>query len=290
MALEQLHYWLDRATKAYAGRKWVYKTYADWGQELALTEKQARSAFDGLRSAGLVESISNPHNRVDRTLWWSINQDMIALLDQLVAQNEAGVSPTDDLRSKADGQPSGADGLPSRADGSAARGRAIPESTDIDSFRDYKPKRPARVRPRENERYGDTIRELSKTFATALVDAGRKQAKYLSDWRDEDWLYPVHKLTRQVALDSGCNPENRDWWSEVFRWFAEHDVEIAHAKRPWEDEPEIITRTIDRPRILCEEWETLRNTIPAELWRRRHSGSDDDHNERLRQMAQAATG
>src|SRR5437660_1844392 len=60
VVLDQLHYWLNRATKYYNDRWWVYKRYAEWGSELGSTPDKARRALEKLRDAGYAVSIRNP--------------------------------------------------------------------------------------------------------------------------------------------------------------------------------------------------------------------------------------
>src|SRR5689334_14775082 len=84
IVLEQMHYWLQRSSKTYQGKNWVYKTYQEWGDELGLTPKQVRSALDDLRKSGLVVAIRNPHHGFDQTLWWTIDATALARLASAV--------------------------------------------------------------------------------------------------------------------------------------------------------------------------------------------------------------
>jgi hypothetical protein len=78
--LQQLHYWLNRATKKHDGKPWVYKTYAEWGSETCQTQHQARRAMETLRKLGLVVGIRNPYNAIDKTIWWTIDYATVAKL------------------------------------------------------------------------------------------------------------------------------------------------------------------------------------------------------------------
>ena len=84
VVLEQLHYWLERATKEHAGHKWVYKTYSEWGSELGISTKQARVALKSLRDLGLVVSINNPNSPMDQTLWWRTDEVVIDMLTRTI--------------------------------------------------------------------------------------------------------------------------------------------------------------------------------------------------------------
>jgi hypothetical protein len=75
--LQQLHYWLQRASKSHDGHAWVYKTYGEWAQEIGVTAKAARGALERLRESGAVVSMQNPMDARDRTLWWRIDHDRL---------------------------------------------------------------------------------------------------------------------------------------------------------------------------------------------------------------------
>jgi DNA-binding transcriptional ArsR family regulator len=80
IVLEQLHYWVQRATKEHDGHTWVYKTYKEWGDELGLSYKQTERALDALKERGLVISIQNPYVRMDQTRWWKLDDEGIVKL------------------------------------------------------------------------------------------------------------------------------------------------------------------------------------------------------------------
>lgn len=77
VVLQQLHYWLQRATAQQGGCMWVYKTYDEWAYETGLTAKAARGALDRLRKADVVITATNPNDSRDRTLWWRIDHDRL---------------------------------------------------------------------------------------------------------------------------------------------------------------------------------------------------------------------
>lgn len=75
--VQQLHYWLRRATNSHDGHIWVYKTYSEWADEIGLSSKAVRGALDKLRRAEVVVSIESPLDTRDRTLWWRIDYDVL---------------------------------------------------------------------------------------------------------------------------------------------------------------------------------------------------------------------
>lgn len=88
--VQQLHYWSGRATRTHDGHTWVYKTYADWSQEIGLSTKACRGALDKLRRAGVVIAVENPTDARDHTLWWRIDYDVLGEGSQSAPQG----SPT----------------------------------------------------------------------------------------------------------------------------------------------------------------------------------------------------
>lgn len=103
--VQQLHYWLRRATNSHDGHIWVYKTYTAWSDEIGLSSKAVRGALDKLRRAGVVVSIESPIDSRDRTLWWRIDYDVL--------HNEQG------RPSAPEGRPTAATGSPHAAGGSS---------------------------------------------------------------------------------------------------------------------------------------------------------------------------
>lgn len=77
VVLQQIHYWLQRATVNYDERPWVHRTFGEWQQELPFaTERTLRRAIGHLRELGIVraENLSAEVGRDprDRRLYYSI--------------------------------------------------------------------------------------------------------------------------------------------------------------------------------------------------------------------------
>jgi biotin operon repressor len=69
--LQQLNYWMPAAKVEYQGRRWVYKSYENWSEEIGISEHQVRRAMDRLVDCGLV-SVCNPRGRTNH---YAINYD-----------------------------------------------------------------------------------------------------------------------------------------------------------------------------------------------------------------------
>jgi hypothetical protein len=111
--LQQLHYWMPRATSTYDGQRWVYKTYDQWGDEVGLTAKQVRQAIARLEGAGVVASCQP--EAWQRRKWYRIVYDHSLL------------SPSAQMGTC--NRPDGQNDVPYKAGPSAPQGCSITEST-----------------------------------------------------------------------------------------------------------------------------------------------------------------
>jgi hypothetical protein len=75
---QQLAYWLRHSKNVHDGHLWVYKTYAEWSDEIGISAAAARGALDRMRKTGVVIAIQSPVNAQDRTLWWRIDRAFLA--------------------------------------------------------------------------------------------------------------------------------------------------------------------------------------------------------------------
>jgi hypothetical protein len=85
VVLQQIHYWLQRATVNYNGRPWVHRTFGEWQQELPFaTERTLRRAIGHLRELGIVraENLSAAVGRDprDRRLYYSIEYSELEVI------------------------------------------------------------------------------------------------------------------------------------------------------------------------------------------------------------------
>lgn len=93
VALQQIHYWIQRATKSYDDQMWVYKSAKELGTEIGLTRRQAERALKALKDANLLIAIRNPHVPLDRILWYRVNYEA---MDALVRETPDPVSDAPD--------------------------------------------------------------------------------------------------------------------------------------------------------------------------------------------------
>lgn len=139
--VQQLQFWSRHATMVHDGHAWVYKTYADWANEIGLSTKAIRGATDRLRKTGLVVAIQSPLDPRDRTLWWRIDYRM--------------------LDDDEEGSPSAPEGSPTAAQGSS-RARVPPgpsDPTGIGNSTEITTEKTARERADASSR-ADTVRDL----------------------------------------------------------------------------------------------------------------------------------
>lgn len=73
--VQQLHYWMPRATAEHDGHRWVYKTAEQWSDEIGVTVKQVRSAITRLESLGIVLSCQPERSKWQRRKWYRIDYD-----------------------------------------------------------------------------------------------------------------------------------------------------------------------------------------------------------------------
>ena len=74
----QLDYWLKRSKHVHGGRKWCYKTYSEWAEELSWLSKDAiKHVLVKLKkeAPGLVLTADYNKARIDRTRWYSIDYE-----------------------------------------------------------------------------------------------------------------------------------------------------------------------------------------------------------------------
>ena len=112
--LQQIHYWLARATVEDAGYRWVYKTYEEWSEEVGISAKQVRSALGRLENLGLV--VSCQPEAWQRRKWYRIDYESPILTG-------ASAPEVDSIR------PDGPVHLPTRANASAHTGACNTEIT-----------------------------------------------------------------------------------------------------------------------------------------------------------------
>lgn len=191
--LQQLHYWLSRASKHHAGKPWVYKTYAEWGHETGQSEHQARRALGRLRKRGLVHSIRNPQRRIDRTLWWTIDYNAVSTL---FVESEGQAAAPGEVADRADGL---ADQPRDPAEAPQQYQRLLTETTSTDSKQAAATA--AREASLEQGDKGDLLaRERLHQFVDRRIQEGLGRIEYRDDdLRNAAWLEAFRSLDASSA-------------------------------------------------------------------------------------------
>lgn len=166
--LQQLHYWMARATAQHAGRVWVYKTIDEWADEIGVTEKQAKSAIHRLEAEGMVESCQPEGS--NRRKWYRIVYE-----HPLFAEGQEGCSM---------GQPGPLDRA-ERAAPSALQGRSkVTENT-------------TEVTTENTTR--EHARALANLLADLIVENGSKRPNVTGSW--------ITTIDRMLRLDGRTSEE-----------------------------------------------------------------------------------
>ncbi|CNK74082.1 Uncharacterised protein [Yersinia enterocolitica] len=91
--VQQIHYWLCRSDHRHEGRKWFYKSAAEWADELGFwSDSTIKRTLANLLEMKLISVgqlhkvlLSDPYNR---TKWYSINYDQLELLNSTNASGQ----------------------------------------------------------------------------------------------------------------------------------------------------------------------------------------------------------
>lgn len=79
IVLQQIHYWLIRSPHVKQGARWIYKTYAEWQEELPFwSVPTIRRAINNLEERGLIVTTSRWNQMpIDNTKWYTIDYDAV---------------------------------------------------------------------------------------------------------------------------------------------------------------------------------------------------------------------
>jgi len=91
--LQQIHYWTEinrQAGRNYMdGRFWVYNSYAEWEQQFPFWSRNTIiRAINSLEKQGLIISANHNKNAFDRTKWYAIDYEALAVLEQKLLRPE----------------------------------------------------------------------------------------------------------------------------------------------------------------------------------------------------------
>ncbi len=177
IALQQLHYWLERSDNIRDGRKWVYKTYKEWQQG---TKKQAGdfpfwtvkvigNTFRSLEEKGLVITQKFESGAWVHRKWYTIDYDA---LDALSTE-----CPNRDIRMSESGQSNvpNRDNLPTEN---------TTETTTETTTTAPVAKKNKNVSPEKttDERYGELVREMESITGTINMATANFLDGLLEDW------------------------------------------------------------------------------------------------------------
>jgi predicted RNA-binding Zn-ribbon protein involved in translation (DUF1610 family) len=105
VALQQIHYWLDTYEKAETGTKdprhyhdgqwWVYNTAEGWQKNFPFWSiSTIRRTLDSLRERGLVQTGNYNQRKYDRTLWYTIDYENLAIIESLPPSTQNDQMPS----------------------------------------------------------------------------------------------------------------------------------------------------------------------------------------------------
>jgi len=99
IALQQLHYWLEKSQHVHGGRRWVYNSATEWQKQFIFwSESTIRRTFTNLRERGLALTANYNKLAMDKTLWYSIDYEELAKLetpfDEIVKPFDGIVTPS----------------------------------------------------------------------------------------------------------------------------------------------------------------------------------------------------
>jgi hypothetical protein len=81
IALQQLHYWLQRVKTTRSGRKWVYNSYDEWQAQFPFWSiSTIRRAFTSLEKRGLVRSEQPEAHARQMRKWYTIDYEALESL------------------------------------------------------------------------------------------------------------------------------------------------------------------------------------------------------------------
>lgn len=80
IVLTRVEFWLSKKEHLHDGRYWVFNSTKSWAEELGLPESTLRRVFKQLRDDGILLTGNYNRQRHDRTLWYSIDYERLAVL------------------------------------------------------------------------------------------------------------------------------------------------------------------------------------------------------------------
>ena len=79
IALQQLHYWLQRSDKFIRGQYWRHASIDEWKEDFPFwSERTIKRVFDSLKNLGLIKTGRFNKMNLDRTRWYTIDYEKLA--------------------------------------------------------------------------------------------------------------------------------------------------------------------------------------------------------------------
>ena len=86
IVLQQIHYWININEKEkinnYQGKTWTYNTYKEWQKQIPFfSERTILRTIQKLEKLKILESSNFNKKKYDRTKWYTINYDVLKVLE-----------------------------------------------------------------------------------------------------------------------------------------------------------------------------------------------------------------
>ncbi len=88
--LQQIHYWIKKSSHRYDDRTWIYNSATKWQKQFPFwSESTIRRTVNSLKKQELIVT-SDKYNKLpmDKTLWYSINYDVLNRVTRPSSQND----------------------------------------------------------------------------------------------------------------------------------------------------------------------------------------------------------
>lgn len=88
IVLQQVYYWIKKSEHQIDGRTWVYNSMVGWHEQFPfLSYDTVKRAFKKLEDTGLLVSGNYNKSKIDRTKWYSIDENKLDDLAQCIGAN-----------------------------------------------------------------------------------------------------------------------------------------------------------------------------------------------------------
>lgn len=98
IALQQIEYWVRETESGieFEGKRWIYNTYPNWVKQFPFwSEETVKRTMISLRKQGLILVEQLNKAKHDRTNYYTVNDDCLALYDKVKSAPSMGSNPPD---------------------------------------------------------------------------------------------------------------------------------------------------------------------------------------------------